>query len=183
MLTQNQEKNLDDLENPIRKPLIYLLLFAAILLPVYLLYNSWTSWSNDVYRQHIPPEVEVAGLIDSGNTWGVRGGCGAAIFELTVKAKEKLSVAGITALTDGVDDAPGVDTSGRVAVWQETPYTAELIRESDWAAALGCTSIRAKLHKVIYAALQRKGSFHRRYKNGTILVVPASGIVVYTFID
>lgn len=111
----------------------------------------------------------------------MRSGCGAAIFELTVKAKEKLSVAGITALNDGVDDVLSVDTSGRFGVWQETPYTAELIPESDWAASLGCTWIKAELHKVIYAALRKKGSFYRRYKNGTVLVVPTSGIVVYTF--
>ena len=175
------KKNLDGIENPIRKPLIYLVVIAAILLPTYLLFDSYICWRNDSYRQHIPPEVEVASLIDSGSTWNVRSGCGAAIFELTVKAKEKLSVAGITALNDGVDDVLSVDTSGRFGVWQETPYTAELIPESDWAASLGCTWIKAELHKVIYAALRKKGSFYRRYKNGTVLVVPTSGIVVYTF--
>lgn len=172
---------MDDIENPIRKPLIYLVVVAAILLPTYLLFDSYTCWRNDSYRQHIPPEVEVASLIDSGSTWDVHGGCGAAIFELTIKAKEKLSVVGITALNDGVDDVLSVDTSGRFGVWQETPYIAELIPESDWAASLGCTWIRAELHKVIYAALRRKGSFYRRYKSGTVLVVPTSGIVVYTF--
>lgn len=177
----DQEKNLDDIDNPIRKPLICLVVVAAILWPAYLLFDSYTCWRNDLYRQHIPPEVEVAKLVDSGITWDVRGGCGAAIFELTAKAKEKLSVAGITALNDGVADVPNVNTRGRSGVWQETPYTVELISESDWAASLGCTWIRAELHSVIYAALRRAGSFYRRYKNGTVLVVPASGIVVYTF--
>ena len=128
---------MDDIENPIRKPLIYLVVVAATLLPAYVLFDSYTCGRNDSYRQNIPPEVEVASLIDSGSTWNVRGGCGAAIFELTVKAKDKLSVAGITALNDGVDDALSVDTSGRFGVWQETPYTAELIQESDWTASLG----------------------------------------------
>ena len=174
---------MDDIENPIRKPLIYLVVVVAILLPAYLLFESYTSWRNYLYRQHVPPEVAVASLIDSGSTWGGRGGCGAAIFELTDKAKEKLSVAGITALNDGVNDVPSVDTSGRFGVWQETPYIAELIPESDWAASLGCTWIKAELHEVIYTALRGKGAFYRRYKNGTVLVVPTSGIVVYTFID
>lgn len=89
---------MDDIENPIRKPLIYLVVVAAIMLPAYLLFDAYAGWRNDSYRQHIPPEVEVASLIGSGSTWDVRGGCGAAIFELTVNAKEKLSVAGITAL-------------------------------------------------------------------------------------
>lgn len=172
---------MDDIENPIRKPIIYLAVVAAILLPAYLLFDSCSRSINASYRQHIPPEVEVASLIDSGSTWDVRGGCGAAIFELTDQAKEKLGVAGITALNDNFDDVPGVDTSDRFRIWQETPYTAELIPESDWAASLGCTWIKAELHKVIYAALRKKGSFYRRYKSGTVLVVPTSGIVVYTF--
>jgi hypothetical protein len=166
---------LDGIENPIRKPLINLVAAAFFSLPVYLLFDSYTHWSIDVYRQHIPPEVEVADLIASGSGWG---GCGAAIFELTATAKENLRKVGITALNSG---ATSVD-AGRIGVWQETPYTAESIPESDWAAALGCTWITVELHEIIHGALRRTGSFYRRYKKGTILVIPTAGIVVYTFI-
>lgn len=120
--------------------------------------------------------MAVASLIDSGSTWTGRGGCGAAIFELTVKAKEKLSVAGITALNDGVDDALNVDTSGRFGVWQETPYTVELIQESDWAASLGCTWIKAELHKIIYAALRKKGLSIDGIKTGRYLLCQHPGL-------
>lgn len=170
-----RKKNLNGIENPIRKPLINLVVAAFFSLPTYLLFDSYTRWSIDVYRQHIPPEVEVADLIASGSEWG---GCGAAIFELTATAKENVSQDGITALNRGV---ASVD-AGRIGVWQETPYTAESIPESDWAAALGCTWIRAELHEIIYRALRRTGSFYRQYKKGTILVIPTAGIVVYTFI-
>lgn len=166
---------MDGIENTIRKPLINLLVAAFFSLLAYLLLDSYTRWNIDIYRQHIPPEVEVANLIDSGSEWG---GCGVAIFELTATAKEKLSEVGITALSRG---GTSVDAD-RIGVWQETPFTDESIPESDWAAALGCTWVRAELHEVIYSALRKTGSFYKQYKKGTILVIPTAGIVVYTFI-
>lgn len=158
-------------------------LIAPLIAPVWL-YFKWTNSLDDFYRQQLPAEVEVADLVyvDSG----IRGSCGAAIFDLAPRSKARLSMLGGGALAETVpkyafDTGPGISRS-----WKETPYIYsdnESPSENYWAITLSCTWLGKEAQDKINGALSKPGSFFRRSKEGVILVVPSAGMVAYLFFD
>lgn len=148
------------------------------------LYAIWMHELDDFYRQQIPAEVEVADLVYADS--GIRGSCGAAIFELAPRSKARLASLGMRALTEtGPGNVYGPDP-GISEYWQETPYIYENNEspgDNYWALTLSCTWLGAETYRKIMDALGRPGAFFRRHKEGVTLVVPSADMVVYLFFD
>jgi hypothetical protein len=157
---------------------------AACVLLAGWLYHTWMHSLDAFYRQQIPVEVEVADLLyfDSG----IRGSCGAAIFELSPRSKAQLSRSGVRALTGTIRGQVAEARPGISEDWKETPYiyhANESPGESYWALTLGCTWLGKVRWDTILGALGKPGSYFRRHKEGVILVIPSADIVAYLFFD
>jgi hypothetical protein len=159
---------------------------AMIACAGFTLYLAWGHARQDFYRRQIPAEVDVADVVDIDGETGVRGGCGAAIFELAAPAKIRLGRLGIRALTKStVARTDTVDPFAH-AVWRETPYlegAAPLPLENFWAVGLGCTNISANLKHTIDHALRRPGAYFTLLKGRGVLVMPSAGLVAYVYFD
>ena len=151
------------------------------------LYVRWTQFHDDFYRRQIPAEIEVGELLYADS--GIRGGCGSAIFALGPRSQAQLGLSGKRALMGPLFGAhlESADARGPgiTREWKETPYIdrdKELRAESYWAT-LSCSWIAETRYETIMGALEKPGSFFKRYKEGVTLVIPSADLVVYLFFE
>lgn len=159
---------------------LLLLSLMAIFFLSFLANRAYLKWQSDQITRGIPEEIAVGEVIEISIESPFWDACGAAVFKLPSETQREISAVGIEALEKIRRRA-----ARRIYVdWLETPYHSEIYGESLSARSLGgivCGKINPKLDRLIFNSWRAKGSYYLYNDDSAWIVIPAAGIMVYTF--
>lgn len=147
-------------------------LLVLILVPM----KGCSHWQASLYRQAIPPQFEPLEILHHDEVSGFREGCGFAIFRLSDQDLARLRNEGLAYLETarlGRDGNP----SHHYKPWSATPAPADerLFR------GLHCTGKPPELLERALQAAGKEGAFFTTGHEQDLVVIPALGILVYSY--
>lgn len=150
-----------------------LLLFAWLLLCAYLAFKCW---ERQRAIELLPAAIEPAGvhLIAQQDPLGY--GCGAAIFALSDRSRNRLQRDGFRFLQTA---RQGREQHQPYTAWQATPLPPPMRRET--AASARCARLAPRLQQRVEQAGAQPGAFYSRTDTGVLLLIPAQGLIAFLY--
>ena len=135
-------------------------------------------WQFSHWKKGIPTEIEISKNIDVGAEYGLLGGCGFAVFELSTNMLNKINTNGINALSVARDSQ-----YFNYSEWQKTPYLdAKEGSESQdfWQMGMYCgsPSMSSELQNKIQTALNNPDSYYALDGPTGLIVIPKLKLTV-----
>lgn len=147
-------------------------LLVLILVPM----KGCSHWQASLYRQAIPPQFEPLKILHHDEVSGFREGCGFAIFRLSDKDLASLRSEGLTYLETarlGRDSDP----YHQYAPWSATPAP----RDEHLFRGVSCINEPPELLNQAQRAAYKEGAFFTTGHEQDLVVVPALGILIYSY--
>lgn len=145
------------------------------LLPFMAYYSMQCYW----YSQAIPAKIELAYPVSLYEEGGFREGCGTVVFKITDHTQKSLQREGISFLGNATEARGHAgDAYYHYAAWQPTPAPASWSNDGGW---LLCHGLDDETQRKISLALQSPGAYYTEKQEGTLLVIPSLGYVVFSF--
>ena len=147
-------------------------LFALILVPM----KGCSHWQESLYRQAIPAQLGPLELLHHDEISSFREGCGYAIFRLSDKDLARLRSHGLTYLETarlGRDGKP----YHQYKPWSATPAP----RDEHLFRGVSCINEPPELLNQAQSATYKEGAFFTTGDEQDLVVVPALGILIYSF--
>lgn len=163
------------LSRPDKKRLfVYSSILAAIIL---LLFWAFDQWQFSHWKKSIPTEIETTKNMDVGAEYGLFGGCGFAVFELSPNTLNIINTGGIEALSHA-----SISQYDNYGEWQKTPLaTGSAESTADfWQMGMSCGYPRMdnELQNKIQNALNNPDSFYALTSHIGLIVIPKLKLVV-----
>jgi|SRR6185312_15987970 len=147
-------------------------IFSGLAMTVVVLALAFFAGEWHWYVGFIPPQIRTAGAVRiSWTTDFILSGCGVAIFRLTAATRDAIRAQGLAFLA-----------SARVAKrtayepWAQTPMRAELL------GGFSCANVRRSLSDSVFEGASKPGSFFTMQGQSTLLVIPESKLVVFSYL-
>lgn len=128
------------------------------------------------YRQAIPAAIGLDGVVDHAEQTSFREGCGGVIFRLAPETVAALQARGAAALEGAVLGRDG-DPYHRYEAWRPTPAPDTVLR-----GAMCMDGMPEPLWTDIHRAAGQGGGFHTQGHEQDLLLLPALGVLVFTFV-
>jgi hypothetical protein len=130
------------------------------------------AWQEHWYRGFIPRPIRTTGALGISGEAGLRGGCGVAIFRLSNETRDAIRTRGLAFLGP-------VRRAERTSYdpWQETPVRSELL------VGMACANVGRSLSDAVYEGVSKPGSYVAMGRSSTLLVIPDSKLVVFSYMD
>lgn len=147
-------------------------------------YFAFSSWESRWYLGMIPEDIETGDVVTIGGQSGFREGCGAAVFNLSPRAIEKIKADGIATLTNARQARSHTDSYHSYSNWKQTPHivTGDGLTLADrWLNGLGCAELPMRQSRDIQQALDSSGSFYATTSEAGLIVIPELGIVIFSY--
>ncbi|QDQ25923.1 hypothetical protein FNU76_05900 [Chitinimonas arctica] len=143
-------------------------------------YGAWCVLEYHWFKGRLPARIGVTYPLSISGHSGMREGCGAAIFRMSDATAASVSREGIRFLA-GATQARAVSSPyGTYRPWQETPVPADWTSDGTWSG-LDCSSANRWLLRKILDAAGEKGSYYTTKPEGSILIIPAHKLVVFSY--
>ena len=159
------------------KQRLYIVGTLVALVTIYLgLYLGYLKIERDSMLDALPAALEVEGVewIDSQN--GFREGFGGAVFRLTPAARQRLQKQGLQALATAVQARGYTGAYYHYQPWQPTPADVG----EGWSG-LTSGAMPQELERRISRGMNKPGGYITGKPEGTLLVLPAEGLVVFAY--
>ena len=147
-------------------------LFVLILAPM----KGCSHLQVSFYRQAIPPQFESLEVLHHDEVSGFREGCGFAIFRLSDKDLARLRNHGLAHLETARLGRDG-DPYHQYKPWSATPAP----KNEHLFRGESCTDAPPALLQQAQQAADKKGAFFTTGHEQDLVVVPALGILIYSF--
>ncbi|WP_298211687.1 hypothetical protein [Acidovorax sp.] len=147
-------------------------LLVLILLPM----RACSRWQVELYRQAIPPQFELTEVVHHDEVSGFREGCGFAVFRLSEENLARIRSRGLAYFETAHLGRDG-DPYHQYQPWKATP-TAEhdhLFRGQD------CAGSPPELLNQAQRAISKEGAFFTTGHEQDLVVVPALGVLIYSY--
>lgn len=159
------------------KQRLYIVSTLMAVVAIYLgLYLGYLKIERDAMLDALPAALEVDGVewIDSQSGW--REGFGGAVFRLTPAARQRLQEQGLQVLATAVQARGYTGDYYHYQPWQPTPADVG----EGWS---GLTSgeMPAELERRISRGRNNPGGYITGKPEGTLLVLPGEGLVVFAY--
>lgn len=128
------------------------------------------------YRQAIPPQFESLEVLHHDEVSGFREGCGYAIFRLSDKDLARLRSHGLTYLETARLGRDGKQYN-QYKPWSATPAP----RDEHLFRGVSCINEPPELLNQAQSAAYKEGAFFTTGDEKDLVVVPALGILIYSF--
>lgn len=135
--------------------------------------QGYRSFEARWYVQAIPAEIEVGQAVAIDGEWGIREGCGVAIFRLTEAARERIQLHGLEALS-GARKGRGRPEYNAYEAWVATPVPRQL-------RGIACARLPDALTGRIHRALSTPGNYITHGYEFDLLIIPQQRLVVYGY--
>ena len=155
-----------------------LIVYSSILIAIiFFLFWVFDQWQFYHWKKGIPTGIEISKNIDVGAEYGLFGGCGFAVYELSQNMLNLINIRGINALSNAhnseYDD---------FSEWQKTPI-ATVSPESNadfWEMGMSCgsPSMDNELQNEVQEALNNPNSFYSLASHAGIIIIPKLKLLV-----
>ena len=157
-----------------KRLIVYGFILVAI---IFFLFWAFDKWQFSHWKKGIPTDIEISKNIDVGAEYGLFGGCGFAVFELSPNMLNLINTLGIDALSNA-----RISQYDNYEEWQKTPI-ATVNSESTadfWQMGMSCgyPSIDTELQNKLQEALNNPNSFYTLASDAGIIVIPKLKLVV-----
>ncbi|MFZ5521697.1 MAG: hypothetical protein ACOZD0_10895 [Pseudomonadota bacterium] len=132
-----------------------------------------------LYEAAIPPGLELGEVVYHDEQSDLREGCGLVVFRLQPATLERLRRDGLPALRDATQGRDG-DGYHRYAAWQAGPAA----RDDDGPRLLrgwSCIDDEPTVLREVSRALDTPGAWFTTGHEQDLVIVPALGVLVYSF--
>ncbi|WUR12485.1 hypothetical protein E7V67_022715 [[Empedobacter] haloabium] len=131
------------------------------------------------YRKAIPEKIGITYPISTYDETGFREGCGTIVFKLSDETLALIKKDGLKFLAGATQGRghPG-EHYYRYAEWQETPLPPDWTSEGSWMI---CSGLSNGDHARIVAAAKSRGAYFTTKDEGTLVLIPSLGYIVYSF--
>jgi hypothetical protein len=147
-------------------------LLVLILVPM----KGCSHWQASLYRQAIPPQFGPLELLHHDEISSFREGCGFAIFRLSDKDLARIRNHGLAHLETARLGRDG-DPYHQYKPWSATPAP----KNEHLFRGESCTDAPPALLQQAQQAADKKGAFFTTGHEQDLVVVPALGILVYSY--
>lgn len=162
------------------------LLYRGLMLWLWLLLLLYVAYKL-AERSHaiaaLPAQLEVDGVVLVGGESGIREGCGVAVLRMSPAMRVRLHREGLAALQEARQARGHPDRNYyRYGPWQATPIEP-LQADSGSPIMLGlqCADADDELTSRISRASQEEGGYYSEKDEGTLLLLPCEGLIVYGY--
>ena len=147
-------------------------LLVLILVPM----KGCSHWQVSLYRQAIPPQFEPLRILHHDEVSDFREGCGFAIFRLSDKDLARLRSEGLAYLETARLGRDG-DPYHQYKPWSATPAP----RDENLFRGVSCIDEPPELLNQAIRAAYKEGAFFTTGHEQDLVVIPALGILVYSY--
>lgn len=148
-------------------------LLVLILLPM----QGCSLWQVELYRQAIPPQFELTEVVHHDEVGGLREGCGYAVFRLSEENLARIRSRGLAYFETAHLGRDG-DPYHQYQPWRATPaaeHDRHLFRGQN------CAGNPPELLQQAERAARTEGAFFTTGHEQDLVVVPALGLLIYSF--
>jgi len=156
----------------------------GILIAISLAFLTYSQYARDAERKRkvaglLPDSIQISDVIFVEDDGGFRESCGAAIFRLSDSTKSALERHGLSYLKSATK--PAASQNFIYNDWQITPIPQQWTTEGLWYG-LDCVEGEDALVKRVFEQANRAGGYYTHASpNRRLVVLPALGVVVYSW--